>query len=225
MIDVVLLYRADCPNVAAARANVAAAYAELELEPDWRELDLDDDDTPERWRGFGSPTVLVNGEDVASASACAGASCRVYEGLARAPATEKIADAIRAHRDPGAAKLSMMAAPSVALALLPSGACPSCLPAYAAALSSVGLTFLAEDRFLLPVTLAALALGVASLAFRARSRRGYGPALLATFAGVALIVGKWALDLPTLFAFACGAVLIAASAWNTWPRRRRACER
>jgi hypothetical protein len=94
-LDIVLLYRRDCPNVLQARASLEAALAELDLPPAWCELDLDADDVPAAWRRFGSPTVLVSGEDVATGGAAGGASCRVYDGLARAPSAALIAGAIR----------------------------------------------------------------------------------------------------------------------------------
>ena len=101
-LDIVLLYRRDCPSVSQARASLEAALGELDLPAAWRELDLDADDLPAAWRGFGSPTVLVSGEDVATGGAAGGASCRVYDRLARAPAAALIAGAIRAGRARGA---------------------------------------------------------------------------------------------------------------------------
>ena len=45
----------------------------------WQEWRADDADAPARVRGFGSPTVLVDGKDVAGAEPVLGVdSCRVY---------------------------------------------------------------------------------------------------------------------------------------------------
>lgn len=55
-----LLYFDGCPNAERARENLAAA-----LEPgSWVEWNLTAEDTPESFRRFGSPTVLVDGRDV-----------------------------------------------------------------------------------------------------------------------------------------------------------------
>jgi hypothetical protein len=53
---------------------------------------------PERVRGYGSPTILVEGQDVSGAGEIDGtASCRVYatsEGLRGVPSVEEIALAL-----------------------------------------------------------------------------------------------------------------------------------
>lgn len=55
-----LVYFDGCPNAARARENLASV-----LEPgSWMEWNLSAEDTPERFRRFGSPTVLVEGRDV-----------------------------------------------------------------------------------------------------------------------------------------------------------------
>lgn len=233
MADVVLLYATDCPNVREARTNLLHAFTCAGVSPAWRELDLHADETPETWRRLGSPTVLVDGRDVAGAEAGAGASCRVYEGLARAPDVETIAARLRASPptraiEPpaspprNAARLSVTALPGIVLALLPKGMCPACWPAYAAVLSSLGVGFLMEDHYLLPITIAALTLATAAMGYRARVRRGYLPAIVAATSGAALVVGKFAFDLPNGFAYAMVSIFTIAAIWNAWPARRRA---
>lgn len=55
-----LVYFDGCPNAGRARENLASV-----LEPgSWVEWNLAAEDTPERFRRFGSPTVLVDGKDV-----------------------------------------------------------------------------------------------------------------------------------------------------------------
>lgn len=55
-----LVYFEGCPNAERARENLASL-----LEPgSWVEWNLSQEDTPERFRRFGSPTVLVDGRDV-----------------------------------------------------------------------------------------------------------------------------------------------------------------
>ncbi len=74
-----LLFAGDCPNVDAARDRLQQAFAEIGEPPIWREVRIDDPAEPDHVRGFGSPTVLVNGVDIAertSTDPC----CRLYEG-------------------------------------------------------------------------------------------------------------------------------------------------
>ena len=71
-----LIYFEGCPNVSQARENLRAAIEASGYGLTWSERDLLADSTPEGLRRFGSPTVLVDGEDVtgeapgASAIAC-----------------------------------------------------------------------------------------------------------------------------------------------------------
>jgi len=102
--EITLVYDADCPNVRAARAALREALEHARLEPVWIEYDRAAPDIPERFLRFGSPTILVDGEDVADEPAvAAAASCRVYQaasGLRGVPPVEAIVAAI--HRRRGA---------------------------------------------------------------------------------------------------------------------------
>lgn len=95
-----LIYDGDCPNVDAARRQLRRAIAGVGLPPRWREWRGDDPASPARVRGYGSPTILVDGEDVAPAGDSAGACCRVYArpggSLAAVPSVDAIASALRA---------------------------------------------------------------------------------------------------------------------------------
>ena len=72
-----LVYFEGCPNVERARENMRAALREAGLQTDWAEWDLSSKATPERYRRHGSPTVLVDGEDVTGGAADAVAmACR-----------------------------------------------------------------------------------------------------------------------------------------------------
>ena len=74
-----------------------------------------------------------------------------------------------------------------------------------------------QERYLLSVTLVFLAITLASLAYRAGRRRGYGPLLAGTAAAVVIVVGKFSLGWDSLVYFGIAA-LILASGWNVWPR-------
>jgi MerR family transcriptional regulator, copper efflux regulator len=106
--------------------------------------------------------------------------------------------------------------PGVGIALLPKLTCPMCWPAYAALLTTIGLSFLVSARYLFGVTSVFLLIWVAALAYRARERRGYSPAVAGVLAAVAVLIGKFHFD-STAATYAGLGLLIAASVWNSWP--------
>lgn len=60
-----LVYFEGCPNALKARENIRAAVAKAFARPiEWAEWDLMADATPENFKRYGSPTVLVDGQDV-----------------------------------------------------------------------------------------------------------------------------------------------------------------
>ena len=97
--EITLIYDADCPNASAARAALCEALAYVGLEPLWIEYERSAPGIPAEFRRFGSPTILVEGKDVADERAVAtAASCRVYEaacGLSGIPPIEAIVAAIK----------------------------------------------------------------------------------------------------------------------------------
>jgi len=58
-----LIYFDGCPNAERAREHLTEALGDEA----WREWNLSSPDTPERFRRYGSPTVLVDGRDVTGA--------------------------------------------------------------------------------------------------------------------------------------------------------------
>lgn len=96
-----LVYFRGCPHVDTARDAIREALRDLPGVSGWREWDRDDPATPEALRAYGSPTVLVDGRDVAPADAD-GACCRVYaaeEGVGGAPSPDAIRAAVTAHSE------------------------------------------------------------------------------------------------------------------------------
>lgn len=59
------MYDAGCPNVDRARAVLTRALQDAGAPAVWTEWCADDPACPEWHRGHGSPTILVNGKDVA----------------------------------------------------------------------------------------------------------------------------------------------------------------
>ena len=100
--SVELIYDRDCPNIARARTMLRAALEKLGAAPVWKEWDREDPATPAERRQYGSPTVLVDGQDVGcdeqGSAQVDGSACRVYPDehgcLCGAPSAALIADAI-----------------------------------------------------------------------------------------------------------------------------------
>jgi hypothetical protein len=74
-----LLYFPGCPHVDAARRQLSRALGMLANRPPVAEIDVTDPSTPPQLRSWGSPTILVDGTDVALGIPT-GRSCRVYSG-------------------------------------------------------------------------------------------------------------------------------------------------
>lgn len=75
-----LIYEQTCPNVDAARVLIKSACAQVGRAADWREWEVSDPQFPAHAHGFGSPTILVGGVDVAGQSASVSDCCRIYSG-------------------------------------------------------------------------------------------------------------------------------------------------
>lgn len=88
--EIELIYFDGCPNADKARENLRTA---LDGES-WREWNLSSADTPELFRRYGSPTVLIGGRDVMGDGGTTGAlACRA-DG---APSPEVIRKALAHH--------------------------------------------------------------------------------------------------------------------------------
>ena len=232
MRRVELIYDLECPNVEKARQALLQAFAEVELEPSWTEWDRKSPESPSYVRQYGSPTILVDGQDIAEAEPMDGfAGCRLYDhgpgGLKGVPPAPRIAAAL-ANECPSAASLgrsgrgwlhALASLPGAGSALLPVGVCPACWPAYAGVLGSLGLGFTPDSTYTLPVTVTLLGLALFALAFRARRRRGFAPFVLGIASVASVLVFKflYVID-PLVYAGLFG--LLAASVWNAWPKTR-----
>lgn len=227
-----LVWQRDCPHVSAARVNLMRALSQAAVAVRWEEWCVDDDGCPERARRYGSPTILVDGADVAGVAPGAEECCRVYDDghgkLIGAPPTDTIVRALerargeepRRERGPGWRRMGAVL-PSIGVAFLPKVACPACWPAYAGVLSSLGVSFLIDTRYLFALTAAFLVVAMAMLGFRARQRRGYGPLLLGATASTVLLPGKFYFESDPAMYGALG-LLVAASLWNSWPHKQSA---
>jgi hypothetical protein len=99
MIQVELIYDADCPAAGQARENLRAAMLRAGLAPRWVEWKRSSPDAPDRVRAYGSPTILVNDSDVAGSEVGGAACCRIYQPqagqFAAVPPVELILAALR----------------------------------------------------------------------------------------------------------------------------------
>lgn len=99
-MKVELIYEKTCPNIKAARMQLAKAFTQSGLQPSWQEWEVSDPDAPAYARIYGSPTILVNEQDVSGlAPGDCKDNCRIYSGddgnLGVVPPLEKIVNALR----------------------------------------------------------------------------------------------------------------------------------
>lgn len=200
-MKVELIYDADCPNVAAARSMLTAAFAKARIAARWLEWERDNPESPAYARRFGSPTILVDGRDVAGAvPGGEDASCRVYRSakgrLAGTPSQDQLLSALHAagKAQGGALRVFATPLPAIGAALLPKLTCPLCWPAYTAILGALGVGFVDYTPYLLPATLAFLAIAVGALALAAHRTRRWLPLLLGVASAGMVLVGKFAID-------------------------------
>jgi hypothetical protein len=225
-----LIYDSDCPNLEETRTQLVEACARAGVKPKWCEWDRSSRDSPLHLQHYGSPTVLVNGQDVAGLPPAAGGPCcRLYlsdKGIVRpSPTVEAIVAALSQSKEPEAAstrlakrsdwRSSLGVLPGLGIALLPKLACPACWPAYAGLLSALGLNFLIEVRHLFLVTSVFLLFAVGALGFRAKLRQGYGPFLTGATAAVLVLLGKFTIGSEPVTYVGLG-LLLVASLWNCW---------
>ncbi len=223
-----LIYDRDCPHVAQTRANLLHALFQMNLPAKWVELEKSSPDNPEYVARYGSPTVLVDGHDIAASCEPGAPCCRLYYSDSGRPSGAPGVDLIRAalgrcgsigvpvvrHR---AVRHSVLAIPGIGVALLPKLACPLCWPAYAALVSALGLSFLLTAAVLFWLTAILLLATVLALAIGSRKRHGHGPTFAATLASLMILIGKFGVE-SELLAYGGIAVLIAAALWNAWAR-------
>ena len=89
-----LLVFEGCPLADAARQTLEEALAIVGLQQ-YEEVDILDPAAAEELRGWGSPTILVDGQDVTGDARGDSVGCRVYSGPDRVPDAKMIADRIR----------------------------------------------------------------------------------------------------------------------------------
>ena len=223
-----LAYDPDCPNVNQAREHLREAFRQAGIAPAWQEWLRSDPQAPDYMKANGSPTILIDGEDVARSSSPAGEdSCRLYRGADGTFQGVPTVDLIVSKLKPVCCSMSPMpdtpkrddllrlgaVLPGIIVAFLPVLGCPACWPAYVAIMSSLGLGFLANAAFLLPLTPALLIVAVVSLGWGVRERRQFGPLILGAISSAAIFMGKFVFDSRILL-YASVFALLVASLWK-----------
>ncbi len=95
--NVELIFSPACPNADLARGRITEALSALGRVPSWIEWNRESPTAPAYVRRYGSPTVLVDGQDVLASPASMADSCRVYasdDGFDRAPSVQALIDAL-----------------------------------------------------------------------------------------------------------------------------------
>ena len=200
-MNVELIYDADCPNAAQARSLLIRAFMQCGVSARWQEWERSAPGSPEHVRHYGSPTILVDGRDVAGTEAISGTgACRVYSDaqgrLSGIPPLEAVYAALMkaAPADPlKRTRWQAFAAafPAFGVALLPKLTCPLCFPAYAAILSALGIEFIDYTPYLLPLTAIFLAVAMGVLALQARRTGNVTALLLGLAAATVVLLGKF----------------------------------
>ena len=235
-INVELIYDADCPNIQLSRQQLLNAFAKVGVPAQWTEWERADPDAPAYTQNVGSPTILVNGQDVAGDIDTANPNCcRLYQENGRyqgVPPLSSIINMLMNAQCEAAvdlkprtqARLAGLIAvlPNIAMAALPKVFCPACWPAYSALLGAMGLNFINYMPYMLPMTVLFLIIVLLSLAYRAKQRRGYQPFILGMLAATIVSIGKFHLASDAAMYFGI-TLLIAASVWNAWPRQQTHC--
>jgi len=103
-LHIELVYDPGCPNVDLARDILSEVCRNADVPAVWTEWNSEDPECPPHAINLGSPTVLVNGEDVApgphpwtAREPDAGPRCRVYrdgDSIVRAPPKGRVQAAV-----------------------------------------------------------------------------------------------------------------------------------
>ena len=90
-----LVYFEGCPNVDRARGTLRNAFKAVGLSEKWTEWEQSNSIAPDYVRLHGSPTILIDGEDITGQqrSLEPSLSCRLYED--GAPAIDQLVKALK----------------------------------------------------------------------------------------------------------------------------------
>ena len=215
-----LIYDNDCPNAALTRLRLIEVFSRHPEWPHWQEWERSDPAAPKHVARYGSPTILVDGRDVAGQPPAEAPCCRMYRDpggpTEGAPSVVAIARALATGKSPSGRRFGALGTiMAVALAALPVAGCPACWPAWLGVLASLGLGFLATTAWQIELlTLAILIMGV--MAWRQRNRWRLSFLAMIALGWMASVFGKvqsepWATWSGTAALALAGILLV-------WPR-------
>lgn len=220
------IYEPNCPNIEAARAALREALVQNDKAPTWREWDSTAPTSPPHARGYGSPTILINGVDIAGVAPAHAPACRIYhDGAGRAsgvPSAEQIGAALRAPARPARLLGGFAVLPTLGVSLLPKLTCAACWPAYSAVLAALGVGFVDYTPYLGGLLAAAIAVTGVILVRQARRQRRYAPLLLGIAGAGVLMIAKLGFDNVEM-TYVGAALLAFATLWSGWNGRRTGC--
>lgn len=232
-MNVEFIYDKDCPHIEETRAQLLKAFTQAKLPAKWLEWDRNSEASPNYVRRYGSPTILINGEECVGAKPSDENCCRLYvdgeNKLQKAPTVATLLAAFKAANSNNSNtknskrfswKGLLVTLPSIFIAILPKLTCPLCWPAYAGLLSSLGIPFANYTTYLLPFTLLFLLIALFALRFRAKQRHGYLPLYFGVIATLVIIVGKFMLH-HNILLYVGVVILVVTSLWNSWPKRNK----
>ncbi len=94
-----LIWEKECLNVEAAQDVIRTALAKFNESGPWKDWEIGVDEIPAHAQGFGSPTILVDRQDVAGhQGGCSDSCCRVYlnaDGMSGVPSVEDVVNRLR----------------------------------------------------------------------------------------------------------------------------------
>lgn len=230
MAMVELIYDSDCSNITAARTNLLRAFSLAGVAAKWREWERLSPDSPEYVWAFASPTILVDGRDVADSgeASCDGSgACRVYRGeqgqLTGTPSVGLIVEALEAARDtssPRSPRKLTAIGPAVGGAILAKLACPACWPAVAALLASAGVSLPMWSAWMPFIAGGLLLASLGLLARESWRRRSPLVVLVGVIGLLTIAAGLLFIGSDTVLVAGVGVMAVATL---VLPRRSQAC--
>ncbi len=228
--QVEFIYDADCPNIEVARKQLMAAFTDAGITPKWVEWERNDPKNPDYVRQYGSPTILVDGKDVAGVTPTGDSNnCRIYKDeagvVSGVPSVKVIISALlngvkteKGAGSGGASKV-LKVAPSFGVVALTPLICPACWPLYVGFLSSLGIWGAGTKAYLVPVTGLLVVLALVPLWPRAGNQRGYWPLAMGGV-GASVVIANMLMTFSDSVLYAGALLLVAASIWNLWPQEK-----
>lgn len=178
-----------CPNAFETRMRLEKLLLELRVSATVEEVDAESSDLPAALRGWPSPTVLLDGQDLEGLKPAANIACRLYPG-GGAPNEELIRRGLRLALARRRRKDFAKGAANVGAALFSVLTCPACLAPYASIVSALGggaVYFTAAFTVLFPL---ALILSLASILYSTREHRNPWPVALTVLGGMTALAGQ-----------------------------------